>query len=111
MVWLTLEQSLKEPGKFQMKKEEQFILISGHTLNLAAYDIVKRCKIMRASLDTTFEISKPVEFSPKHDSRVEKMKLYLTRWSVRAESLQSVLDKYTILLTLWPDLTWPEMYL
>ena len=27
MIWLTLEQSREEPGKFQMKKNEQFILI------------------------------------------------------------------------------------
>ena len=68
---------------------------------------------MKDSLDTTFGISKLVEFSPKHDSRFEKLKqefapmhshglrvLCLTRWSVRAESLQSVLDNYTVLLTL-----------
>ena len=53
-----LEQNLKEPNEFQMKKEKQFILISGHTLNLAAHDIVKQSKIMRDGLDTTFEISK-----------------------------------------------------
>ena len=29
---------------------------------------------MRDGLDTTFEISKLLEFSPKHDSRFEKLK-------------------------------------
>ena len=68
---------------------------------------------MNDSLDTTFEISKLVEFSPKHDSTFEKLKqelvpmhspglrvLCLTKWSVSAESLQSVLDNYTVLLIL-----------
>ena len=104
MVWLTLEQSLEEPSKFQMKKEEQFILKMWTSHNLAAYDIVKQSKIMKDSLDTTFEISKLLGDSPKHDSRFEKLKqelapmhslglrvLCLTRWSVRAETSQSVL--------------------
>ena len=40
-----------------------------NTLNLAACDIVKHSKILGDDLDTTFEISKLVKFSPKHDSR------------------------------------------
>ena len=64
---------------------------------------------MKDSLDFTFEISKLVEFSPKHDSRVEKLKQesapmhspgLRVLWSVPAESLQTVLDSYTVLLTL-----------
>ena len=65
---------------------------------------------MRDVCDTTFEISKLVEFSLKCDSRFENLKQELaphstglrvlcpSRWSVRAESLQSVLDGYTVLL-------------
>ena len=74
MVWLTQEQSLEEQSKFHVKKEEQFILIGGLTLNLAAYDIIKQSEIIKDSLDTTFEILKLVEFSPKQDSRFEKLK-------------------------------------
>ena len=68
---------------------------------------------MKDGLDLTFEISKLEKFCPKHDSRFEKLKqelapmhsagfrvLCLTRWSVPAESLQSVFDNYTVLLTL-----------
>ena len=85
-----------------MKKKEQFILIMWHILNLAAYNIVKQSKMMKDSLDTTSEISKLVDFSPKHDSRYSHglRVLCLTWWSSRAESLQSVLDNYTVLLTL-----------
>ena len=105
MVWFTLEQSLEGTSKFQMKKEGQFIFIMWtYPYPLAAYDIVKQSQI--------------VEFSPELDSRFEKLKqelaplhspvlrvLCLTRWSVRAKSLSSVLDNYTILLSLLHDLT------
>ena len=36
----------------------------GHSLNLAVYDAVKQSKVMRDALDTNFEISKPVKYSP-----------------------------------------------
>lgn len=87
----------------------------GHALNLAASDAVKQSKIMRDALDTTFEISKLVKFSPKRDSRFEKLKQELapdtpglrvlcpTRWTVRAESLQSVLDNYAVLQDLFDE--------
>ena len=64
---------------------------------------------MRDALDTTFEISKLVKYSPKRDDRFEKLKQELapdspglrvlcpTRWIVLAESLQSVLNNYTVL--------------
>ena len=64
-----------------MNKEEQFILTVyalNLALNLAACDIVKQSNIMRNALDTTFKISKLLEFSPKHDSRFEKLKQELT---------------------------------
>ena len=65
-----MEQSLEEPSKFQIRVYS----LCGHTLNLAAYDIVKQSKIMKNCLDTTIDISKLVEFSQKHDSRFEKLK-------------------------------------
>ena len=89
---------MKEPSKFQMKKNEQFILC-GRTPNLDAYDIVEQSKIMRDGLDTTFEISNLVEFSSINGTRFEKLNfekknmhfaelrvLCLITWSVRAES-------------------------
>ena len=68
----------------------------GHALNLAVGDTVKQSKIMRDALDTTYEMSKLVKFSPKRDSLFEKLKQELapdtpgfrtlcpTRWTVRA---------------------------
>ncbi|XP_053406304.1 zinc finger MYM-type protein 1-like [Mercenaria mercenaria] len=81
----------------------------GHALNLAVGDTVKRSKIMRDALDTTYEMSKLVKFSPKRDSLFERLKQELapetpgfrtlcpTRWTVRANNLQSVVDNYEVL--------------
>ena len=46
----------------------------GHALNLAVGDTVKQSKVMRDALDTTYEMSKLVMFSPKRDSLFEKLK-------------------------------------
>ena len=84
-------------------------------MNLAVGDTVKQSKIMRDALDTTYEMSKLVKFSPKRDSLFEKLKQELapdtpgfrtlcpTRWTVRADSLQSVLDNYEVLQDLWEE--------
>ena len=46
----------------------------GHTLNLACADTVKQCKLMRDSLDTTYEITKLVKKSPKRDACLQQLK-------------------------------------
>ena len=55
------------------------------------------------------------KYSPKRDAMFSKLKdelqpecpgirvLYPTRWTVRADSLKSVLDNYTILQHLWVE--------
>ena len=70
---------------------------------------------MRDALDTTFEISKLVKYSPKRDNLFEKLKQELTpdtaglrvlcpiRWTVRAESLHSVLDNCIVLRDLFHE--------
>ena len=37
-----------------------------HALNLACSDSIKGCNLVRDALDTSFEITKLVEYSPKH---------------------------------------------
>ena len=49
----------------------------GHALNLAVGDTMKQSKIMHDALDTTYEMSKLVKFSPKWDSLLEKLKYEL----------------------------------
>ena len=94
-----------------MEKEKRVLFCHcyGHSLNLAASDAVKKCKIMADALDTTFEISKLIKFSPKRNTMFDKLKRDLapdcpgfrllcpTRWTVRSDSLKSVIDNYGVL--------------
>ena len=87
----------------------------GHALNLAASDTVKKNKILRDVLDTVFEITKLLKFSPKRDALFTKLKqeitpgtpgfrtLCPTRWTVRAASLKSVIDNYLVFQALWEE--------
>ena len=80
----------------------------GHALNLATSDTVKNNKILRDVLDTVFEITKLLKFSPRRDAMFTKLKqeiapgtpgfrtLCPTRWTVRAASLKSVIDNYLV---------------
>ena len=52
----------------QLLKDEPralYLHCYGHALNLAVGDMVKKCKLLKDILDTTFEVSKLVKFSPK----------------------------------------------
>ena len=85
----------------------------GHSLNLAMCDTMKKCKLTRDALDTAYEISKLIKFSPKRHHMFEELKQHFspdnpgfrvlcpTRWTVRAESLKSILENYTALQELW----------
>ncbi|XP_052271528.1 52 kDa repressor of the inhibitor of the protein kinase-like [Dreissena polymorpha] len=85
----------------------------GHALNLAVGDCVRQCKVLRNTMDTVHEVSKLMKYSPKRDSTLQTLKeemspdipgfrvLCPTRWTVRAASLRSVIDNYTVLQTLW----------
>ena len=100
----------------QLNDEESravYIHCYGHALSLAAGDSIKNSKIMKDALDITFEVSKLIKFSPKRDVMFEKLKdtiapdtpgfrvLCPTRWTVRVNSLKSVLDNYIVLQELW----------
>ena len=84
----------------------------GHALNLAVGDTVKKCQLMRSCLDAMFEITKLIKKSPKRDAIFQKLfaadtpnfcVLCPTRWTVRAASLQSVLNHYEVLLGVWKE--------
>ena len=88
----------------------------GHALNLAASDSIKKNKILRDTLDAAFEISKLLKYSPKRDAIFNRLKdelapstsgfrtLCPTRWTVRAASLQSILDNYEVFQVLWEEI-------
>ena len=81
----------------------------GHSLNLAVCDYIKKCKIIHDAMDVTHEITKLIKYSPKRGAVFDKLKQALspndpgfrvlcpTRWTVRANCLQSVLDNYSAL--------------
>ena len=86
----------------------------GHALNLACADTIKQCKIVKNALETTHEITKLVKCSPKRDARLETIRkntsdeafsnirrLCPTRWTVRADSMQSIINNYEELTQLW----------
>ena len=88
----------------------------GHALNLGVGDTIKQCQLMKSALDVMGEISKLIKLSPKRDAVFQKLKADLApetpgfrvypaqlRWTVRAASLQCVLDNYQVLFGVWSD--------
>ena len=84
-----------------------------HSLNLAVSDTVKKSKICRDALDTAFEITRLIKFSPKRNVAFEKVRsgqdeetcspvgiraFCSTQWTVRGDSLESILLNYQALL-------------
>ncbi len=45
----------------------------GHAVNLACSNSIKKSKVMKDALDTTYEITKIVKKSLKRDTQVEKI--------------------------------------
>lgn len=101
-----------------LQKEEPRAILThcyGHSLQLAVSDTVKQVKLMQDTLDVTLEISKLLKYSPKRHTLFNKLKdelapekpgfrvLCPTRWTVRASSLQSVLDNWQPLQDLWDE--------
>ena len=103
----------------QLLKEEPravFTHCYGHSLNLACSDTVKQCKLMRDALDVVHEITKLIKRSPRRDALLQRLKQQIslesspgirilcpTRWTVRANALQSILSNYEVLQILWDE--------
>ena len=97
----------------ELEPRALYLHCHGHALNLAVGDAIKNCKYTNDALDVAFEVSKLVKFSPKRSAELEKLKEELaldcqgvrvlcpTRWTVRAESLKSLLCNYIALQHLW----------
>ena len=47
----------------------------GHVLDLAVGDNIKQSKLCHDSMDTTFEISKLIQFSPKRNAAFDRIKV------------------------------------
>ena len=90
-----------------------------HSLNLAASDSVRNSRLMKSALETTHEITKLIKLSPRRDAIFQQLQaesvlssersgvsiklLCPTRWTVRADSLFSILENYTVLLSTWEE--------
>ena len=100
----------------QIQNEESRAIFThcyGHSLNLAARDTIKKCKIMKKALEMMHEITKLVKYSPRRENLFHSIKgemapgtpgvrtLCPTRWTVRADSMQSIIQNYTVLQELW----------
>ena len=74
-----------------------------------------KCKVMKDSLDTCFELIKLIKWSTKCEGTLARMKEELgdttlnvrtfcqTRWIVRVNSISSVMENYTALQKLWEE--------
>ena len=47
---------------------------NAHSLNLAVSDTMKKSKVCRDALDMTFEIARLINFSPRRDAALEKIR-------------------------------------
>ena len=78
----------------------------GHALNLTCTDTIKKVNLLKDALDIAYELVKLIKYSPQTEACFAHLKadlapstsgvraLCLTRWTVRAEALQSILDNY-----------------
>ena len=103
-------------------KENRAVLTHcyGHALNLAGGDAMKQSKVCKDALDVAFEISKLVRYSPKRNAAFDCIKvenlteekigssigiraMCPTRWTVRGDSLESIIENYVVLKQLWSE--------
>ena len=61
----------------QISTEEKraiYVHCYGHALNLAVGDTIKQSKLCRQALETAFEVSKLIKFSPKKNAAFDRIK-------------------------------------
>ena len=88
----------------------------GHSLNLAACDTMKQIKLLKDALGVSFEITKLLKYSPRREGIFLRLKENLpastatgnrvlcpTRWTVRADSLASILETFQALQETWQE--------
>ena len=85
----------------------------GHALNLAVGDTLKGSKLCQDALEVAVEVTKLIKYSPKRNAMLDKIraddehstgggirKYCPTRWTVRGESIKSILNNYSSLILL-----------
>ena len=78
----------------------------GHTLNLAVTDSIKSIDCLKRTFEIEHEICKLIKKSPKRSTKLDDIRkemkndfkgvhaLCSTRWTVRGESLESILNNF-----------------
>ena len=97
--------------KFQeIEPRAIYIHCFGHLVNLATGDCIRNNRILQDALDNAFEIIKLIKKSPKREAIFKRMKrefgdtstgirsLCPTRWTVKANSIESIIENYTVLI-------------
>jgi hypothetical protein len=90
-----------------------------HCLSLCVKEATKTCKLLSDTMSNANEVIKLIKYSPKRETLLKNIKSNLvdeegrsaagvakfsaTRWTVRADCLQSILDNYDALLKLWDE--------
>ena len=100
----------------QFKLENEKTLYThcyGHALNLAIKDACEKVDCLKEAFDSIREICKLVKKSPQQDTKLSVIRsatqnqgqsihtFCLTRWTVRAETLHSVIENHDELMALW----------
>ena len=105
----------KNGVKAQILREEPRALFThcyGHALSLSVADTVRMVKCLGSTMDTVHELSKLLQYSPKRSALFKDLKAEIspdtvgfrilcpTRWTVRNETFNSILQNYSTLLEL-----------
>ena len=103
-------------AKAQILKQEPRALFThcyGHSLSLSVADTIRTVKYLGSIMDTVYELSKLLQYSPKRLVLFKDIKAKIspncvgfrvlcpTQWTVRNETFQGILDNYSALLELW----------
>ena len=88
----------------------------GHSINLAACGAIRRTKVMKDAMETAYEITKLIKYSPRREEIFRTQRgsadhlygaglrvLCPTRWTVRADSLASIISNYVVLQDTWAE--------
>ena len=106
----------------EVEERAIYIHCCGHRLNLAVGDTIKGTKkkpgskILIDALDNSNEIIKLIKMSPRRDNIFQKIKTEIgdnstpnirklcpTRWTVRANSMRSIIENYETLTDVWQE--------
>ena len=94
-----------------------YVHCMGHSLNLAVQETCRSIKVMADTFDTVLELSKVFKYSAKKKAILLKLKSELapetigirplcpTRWTVRAESLRSIIVNYSLIHSVLEEIT------